>query len=177
MLQAKGHWYTLDELLADESLAAVYSGGKYVTLRLTAGMYHRFHAVHDCVVDGVAYLSGDVRNVNPATIERVPRLYCRNERAVIRSRLAGSGEPVALVAVGAVLVASIRLHFADVCLHLRYRGPNVIPCAAHLRKGEEMGWFEHGSTIIVLVPAGCRLSRRVRERLVLRTGEPLARIR
>jgi phosphatidylserine decarboxylase len=59
-----------------------------------------------------------------------------------------------LVPVAAVLVASIRLHFLDVLLHLRYRGPNVIPCDAPLSKGEEMGWFEHGSTIILLLPAG-----------------------
>ena len=59
-----------------------------------------------------------------------------------------------LVPVAAILVASIRLHFVDVRLHLRYRGPNVIGCNARLVKGEEMGWFEHGSTILVFAPPG-----------------------
>ena len=59
--------------------------------------------------------------------------------------------------VAAVLVASIRLHFLDELLHLRYRGPNVIPCARFRAKGEEMGWFEHGSTIIVFAPRGFAL--------------------
>ena len=62
--------------------------------------------------------------------------------------------------VAAILVASIRLKFLDVRLHLRYRGPNLIPCDAALRKGEEMGWFEHGSTIIVLAPPGISLMPR-----------------
>ena len=59
-----------------------------------------------------------------------------------------------MVAVAAILVASVRLHFLDVVLNLRHRGPNVISCDATLVKGQEMGWFEHGSTIIVLVPDG-----------------------
>ena len=69
---------------------------------------------------------------------------------------------MALVPVAAILVASIRLHFLDVLLHLRYRGPNEIACDAALRKGEEMGWFQHGSTIIVFAPDGLRAGRRHR---------------
>ncbi len=69
---------------------------------------------------------------------------------------------VTLVPVAAILVASIRLHFLDVLLHLKYRGPNVITCDAPFRKGEELGWFQHGSTIIVLAPAGFTLGEGVR---------------
>jgi phosphatidylserine decarboxylase len=78
------------------------------------------------------------------------------------------------VPVAAVLVASIRLHFVDVRLHLRYRGPNVILCDAPLGKGDEMGWFEHGSTILVFAPAGFRLL--VSEGTRIRAGEPLMRL-
>ncbi len=60
--------------------------------------------------------------------------------------------------VAAILVASIRLNFLNVLLHLRYRGPNHIPCSAPLKRGEEMGWFQHGSTIIAFVPPGVRLA-------------------
>ena len=78
--------------------------------------------------------------------------------------------------VAAILVASIRLKFLDVRLHLRYRGPNRIPCDAQLRKGEEMGWFEHGSTIIVFAPQGISLCERLREGGRIRMGQALLRI-
>ena len=154
LLQAKDSTYSLTGLLGgDQALADQFHGGQYLTLRLTSSMYHRFHAPQDCRVEQVTYISGEAYNVNPPTLRRIDRLYCRNERAVLRCRL-GDGAVMGLVPVAAVLVASIRLHFIDVLLHLRYRGPNAIPCDAPMSKGEEMGWFEHGSTIILLLPAG-----------------------
>jgi phosphatidylserine decarboxylase len=80
-----------------------------------------------------------------------------------------------LVPVAAVLVASIRLHFIDTLLHLRYRGPRHMPCDARLRKGEEMGWFEHGSTIIVFAPRGFTLCEGIEDGVRLRAGERLLR--
>jgi phosphatidylserine decarboxylase len=178
LIQAKGFPYTLDDLLADPELVRAYRDGTYVTLRLTSNMYHRFHAPHDCRVEKLTYISGDTWNVNPIALARVEKLFCRNERAVIRCRMSGAGKGgrshlVTLVPVAAVLVASIRLHFADVLLHLRYRGPNVIDCDAQLRKGEEMGWFQHGSTIIVFAPKGFILCAGIRTGRVVRAGEPL----
>jgi phosphatidylserine decarboxylase len=176
LLQAKGRRYSLGELLVDPALAAHYAGGTYVTLRLTAGMYHRFHAPHDCRITQVTYVAGDVWNVNPPTLLRVDRLYCRNERAVIRARLEANDDLVTLVPVAAVLVASIRLEFADVTMHLRYKGPNEIRCATDLKKGEELGWFEHGSTIIVLAPRGYQLAACVHPGTLLRMGQGLMKI-
>ena len=172
VLQAKGFPYPLAELLCDEDLARYYRGGEFATLRLTSSMYHRFHAPYDCRVEQVDYISGDTWNVNPIALKRVERLYCKNERAVIRCRLP-SGALVTLVPVAAILVASIRLKFLDVRLHLKYRGPNRMPCDAALSKGEEMGWFEHGSTIIVLAPAGLELAGKWREGGRIRMGEGL----
>jgi phosphatidylserine decarboxylase len=172
MLQAKGSPYTLTELLADSELARYYEGGQYATLRLTSSMYHRFHAPADCRVQQVNYIAGDAWNVNPIALQRVPKLYCKNERAVIRCRLA-AGAVLTLVPVAAILVASIRLRFLDVLLHLRYPGPNLIPCDAVLQRGEEMGWFEHGSTIIVLAPPGVRLGPGVVEGAAVRMGQAL----
>jgi phosphatidylserine decarboxylase len=174
VLQAKGFLYSLRELLADAQLAQDYEGGQYATLRLTSSMYHRFHAPADCRVEQVNYISGDTWNVNPIALKRVDRLFCKNERAVIRCRLA-SGALLTLVPVAAILVASIRLRFLDVLLHLRYRGPNLIPCDAALRRGEEMGWFEHGSTIIVLAPLGCRLAEGVVQGARVQMGQALLR--
>ncbi len=80
---------------------------------------------------------------------------------------------MALVAVAAVLVASIRLHWLDVRLNLRWKGPNEMPSDHAVRKGEELGWFEHGSTIIVFVPAGFELAPGVAEGARLRMGQAL----
>ena len=173
LLQIKGFPYTLDDLLGRS--ADAYQNGRYVTLRLTSSMYHRFHAPHDCRVELVTYISGDTWNVNPIALKRVERLFCKNERVVVDTRLA-LGQPVTMVAVAAILVASVRLHFLDVVLNLRHRGPNVISCDATLVKGQEMGWFEHGSTIIVLAPNGFTQCEHVYEGRTIRVGEPLLRI-
>ena len=175
VVQAKGFPYTLADLLGDASLAAQYEGGQFVTLRITPTMYHRFHAPHDIDVDHVTYISGDTWNVYTPALKRVERLFCRNERAVLRCRLSESGTPLLLVPVAAILVASIRLHCADVLLHLRYRGANEIPCSARYTKGQEMGWFQHGSTIIVLAPKGFSPSG-LKEGQRIRMGEPLLRL-
>jgi phosphatidylserine decarboxylase len=176
VLQAKGFPYTLKDLLADDELVRSYLNGSYVTLRLSSGMYHRFHAPHDCRVEQVTYISGDTWNVNPIALKRIENLFCKNERAVIRCRLVPTGELITMVPVAAILVASVRLHFLDVLLHLRYRGPNTITCDASLQKGEEMGWFQHGSTMIVFAPEGVALCERLRQGSIIRMGEPLFRL-
>jgi len=175
LLQAKSRTYTLAELLGTAELADTFRDGCYVTLRLTSGMYHRFHAPHDCRVEQVTYFSGEVWNVNPPALARIDKLFCQNERAVLLTRLRASNQQIALVPVAAILVASIRLHFLDVTLHLKYRGPNVMHCDAALRKGEEMGWFEHGSTIIVIAPRGFHLADNIHAGVRIRMGQPLLR--
>ena len=176
VLQIKGFPYRLGDLLTDQDHAAQFRNGCYVTLRLTSAMYHHFHAPHDCRVEAVTYISGDTWNVNPIALKRVERLFCRNERAVIRTRLRRGGHPVALVPVAAILVASIRLNFLDTRRGLREGGPRTIPCAAEVTKGEPMGWFEHGSTIVVFAPQGFALADGVAEGGRIRAGQPLMRL-
>jgi phosphatidylserine decarboxylase len=176
LLQAKGFPYTLQDLLADPALVEAYRDGTYVTLRLTSSMYHRFHAPGDGTIERVTYISGDTWNVNPIALERVERLFCRNERAVIRTRLAGSGHLVTLVPVAAILVASIRLHFLDVTMNMNYRGAAEIDCDARVAKGDELGWFEHGSTIILFTPPGFRLRDDITQGTVIRMGRALMRL-
>jgi phosphatidylserine decarboxylase len=177
LLQAKGFTYTLEGLLRDSELAELYRDGQYVTLRLTSSMYHRFHAPFDCTVTKVTYISGDTWNVNPPALERVVKLFCKNERAVIRARLGSSNDVVTLVPVAAILVASIRLRFLDVLLSMRYHGAAEIPCHASFNKGDEIGWFEHGSTIIVFAPAGFTLCEGVVQGSTIRMGRALMRLR
>jgi phosphatidylserine decarboxylase len=176
LIQAKGFRYTLQDLLIDPELVELYRDGQYATLRLTPTMYHRFHAPFDCIVDKVTYVSGDTWNVNPIALKRISKLFCKNERAVIRARLRPSGIVVTLVPVAAILVASIRLPFLDVLLNTRYRGKTEIPCRARFSKGQEMGWFEHGSTIIVFAPKGVALCGSVRPGAVIRMGSQLMRL-
>jgi phosphatidylserine decarboxylase len=210
VFQIKGFPYRLEDLMGDGDLSEAHRNGRYVTLRLTSSMYHRFHAPHDCRVDQVTYISGDTWNVNPIALKRVERLFCKNERAVLRTRLAAGGHLITRVPVAAILVASIRLPFLDGVRDLRrlahvpekwepvFRqghaplkgteapsrsngtgrtvGRNVIPCSADFAKGEEIGWFQHGSTIVLFAPDGFTLCNQVKEGTVIRMGQPLMRL-
>jgi phosphatidylserine decarboxylase len=176
VIQAKGLTYTLHELLADPALERLYYNGRYVTLRLTSSMYHRFHAPHDCRVVHLDYFSGDTWNTNPIAVNRVEKLYCKNEHAVIQTRLGVGDHVVTLVPVASILVASIRLRFLDVPLHLAYEGPRAVHCDATFRKGEEMGWFELGSTIIVFAPDGFSLADGISQGSTIKMGQPLLQL-
>lgn len=177
LLQAKGFPYTLEDLLGDPELVDRYRNGNYVTLRLRSSFYHRFHAPCDATMDEVIYISGDTWNVNPPTLERIERLYCRNERVVMDLALPAEGEHVSLVAVAAILVASVRLHCLPHDLDLRYRGPNRLPCDASFRKGDEMGYFQQGSTIIVFASRGFVPVAGIAHGVRVRMGQALLRRR
>lgn len=176
VFQAKGFPYRLTDLLGQGARAKTMvdrlRGGSYVTLRLTSSMYHRFHAPGGLSLEHVTYHSGDTWNVNPIALKRIERLFCKNERAVLHLRLT-DGTPLLLVPVAAILVASMRLRAVDVALNAQYRGAHELPCAARYEKGEEMGWFEHGSTILVFAPPGFALCEGQGTGQRIRMGEAL----
>jgi phosphatidylserine decarboxylase len=174
LFQVKGAPYSLLDLLGDPALVDAHRHGRFITLRLTSSMYHRFHAPADCRIEQVSFISGDTWNVNPIALKRIEKLFCKNERAVITTRLP-SGEHLTLVPVAAILVASIRLHFIDVVLNADTRGPTVFPCDVSVRKGDELGFFEHGSTIIVLAPDHFEFCDNVVEGARIFAGQPLLR--
>jgi phosphatidylserine decarboxylase len=174
LFQIKGAPYSLIDLLGDPALVDAHRNGRFITLRLTSSMYHRFHAPYDCRIEQVTFIHGDTWNVNPVTLKRIERLFCKNERAVIQTRLA-TGEALTLVPVAAILVASLRLHCIDRMLNAQTTGPVVFPCQVEVRKGEELGWFEHGSTIIILTPEHFEFCDNVTEQTRIRAGEPLLR--
>ena len=174
LFQIKGAPYSLLDLLGDPRLVEAHRNGRFITLRLMSSMYHRFHAPHDGRIEQVTFISGDTWNVNPIALKRIERLFCKNERAVIQTRMA-SGESLTLVPVAAILVASIRLHCLDLLLNADTRGPTVFPCDVSVRKGDELGWFEHGSTIIVLAPEHFVFCDNVVESATIRAGQPLMR--
>jgi phosphatidylserine decarboxylase len=174
LFQIKGAPYSLLDLLGDPALVEAHRNGRFITLRLTSSMYHRFHAPYDCRIERVTFIHGDTWNVNPIALKRVERLFCKNERAVLQTRLS-TGEALTLVPVAAILVASIRLHFLDVMLNAQTTGPTEFPCDVSVRKGDELGWFEHGSTIIVLAPDHFEFCDNIVEGAPIRAGQPLMR--
>ncbi len=174
LFQIKGAPYSLLDLLGDPALVEAHRNGRFVTLRLTSSMYHRFHAPDDMPIERVTFIHGDTWNVNPIALKRVERLFCKNERAVLQTRLS-TGEALTLVPVAAILVASIRLHFLDRLLNAQTKGPAVFPCDVSVRKGDELGWFEHGSTIIVLAPDHFEFCDDIADGTRIRAGQPLMR--
>ena len=173
LYQAKGFPYSLEDLLIDNSLVERYRNGLYITLRLKSTMYHRFHAPSDCHISEVNYISGDTWNVNPIALKQVERLYCKNERAVIDLQLANPEHHITLVPVAAILVAGIKLHCLPDVLDLRYKGSNHLLCNADFKKGDEMGYFQHGSTIIIFANRQFRINNQVQNGNLIRVGQPL----
>jgi phosphatidylserine decarboxylase len=172
-IQAKGFPYSVKDLLGDDGLVSRHAGGKFVTLRLRACMYHRFHAPFDGRIRRVRYISGDTWNVNPIALKRVEALFCKNERAVLPIELSTPGSYLTLVPVAAILVASIRLHFIPSVLNLRYRGAREISCDERITKGQELGYFENGSTIVMFASEDFKFSENVAEGSTIRVGETI----
>lgn len=175
VFQAKGYPYRLEELFGDPEVVERHRDGTFVTLRLKSSFYHRFHAPCAGRLERVTYISGDTWNVNPIALRRIERLFCRNERAVLELVLPERGPAVTLVAVAAILVATIRIHALGEAFDLRYGGPTRIPCDATFEKGDELGWFENGSTILVFASLGCELASGITEGTLVRVGQPLLR--
>jgi phosphatidylserine decarboxylase len=157
LIQAKGLGYTLRDLLGDAGAATTFEQGTFITLRLQANMYHRFHAPCDGRVRKVTYIAGDTWNVNPIALERVERLFCRNERAVVTFEPDWPSTALAMVPIAAILVGGIRFSFLPTPLTLRHRGQTSFDSDVALPKGKEMGRFEAGSTIVLLVSGPFRL--------------------
>ncbi len=174
-IQAKGFPYRLSELLPDPTLVERHQEGYFCTLRLKASMYHHFHAPVDGSLREVLYVSGDTWNVNPIALKRVERLFCKNERAALAFEQLEPGLEITLVPVAAILVAGIRLHCLPEVLDLQYEGPHRIACHADYRRGDPMGYFQHGSTILVFVRGDVEFADGVRSGERINMGQPLFR--
>lgn len=149
LFQAKGMPYQLDDLIPNPELAARLKGSRYVTIRLKPGFYHRFHAPIAGRIDRVEYIYGDTWNVNPSALKRVQQLYCRNERAALQ--ITGNLASCVLVPIAAVLVASLKVHGIDQTLDLSLGQNTTFHLNTDVLKGQELGYFQQGSTIILFV--------------------------
>lgn len=173
-LQIKGMPYSIAELLGNPELALQFEGYRYITIRITASMYHRFHSPAQAQLLSLKWIAGDCWNVTPITLKRIEKLFCRNHRAVLRMQLP-NGEQFAVVPVAAVLVGAMRMHAIDRVLNqhsMNFTTANFKQSTVAM--GEEMGWFEHGSTVVMLIPSHYTLAPNWIEGSVLRMGQALA---
>lgn len=159
ILQAKGHDYRVLELLGgDTAAAAVYQDGQFATVYLSPKDYHRVHMPLDGRLVAMDFVPGELFSVSDATAQLVPGLFARNERVVCHFQ--GEQGPFVMVLVGAIFVGSM-----ETVWHGEVRAPGrqvtrwdyPEQTAPVLRKGEEMGRFNMGSTVVLLVPPGARL--------------------
>ena len=158
IFQAKGHEYTLESLIAtDVDDAAVFANGIFATLYLAPYNYHRVHAPLDAELVSLHYVPGALFSVNHATVSHIPEVFARNERLVCR--FATEAGPMVLVFVGALNVGSISTPWTGE-IRPRYRGlVEELPveqsgAAATVKLGDLIGWFNMGSTVIVVLPDG-----------------------
>ena len=182
IIQAKGHNYSLQTLLGGkEEDVAPYVGGKFATIYLAPKDYHRIHMPVDGTLRKMIYVPGDLFSVNPLTAQNVPNLFARNERVVaIFDTEIG---PLSMVLVGATIVASIETIWAGTVTPPAGRdvftwtypaeGDNAIT----LKKGEEMGRFKLGSTVILAWGANkAEFLDGQNPETVTRMGTPFAKI-
>ena len=157
LLQAKGHFFSLNDLLAeDKDLTETFKNGEFITTYLSPRDYHRVHIPCDGTLRKMIYVPGDLFSVNPFLAKHVPNLFARNERVIcVFDTEFGT---MVQILVGATITASIGTVWAGVINPPRHNEVKVWTyegeSAVKLSKGQEMGWFQLGSTVINLFQAG-----------------------
>ncbi len=156
MVQAKCHDYTIEALLGgDIEYAKQFHNGQFGVIYLSPRDYHRIHLPMTAQLISMTYVPGDLFAVNPATVKLVPGLFARNERLVLRFQTAQG--PYALVMIGAIFVGSMETvfegkitpHYGSIIKHWDYTHQN-----RHFNKGDEIGRFNMGSTVVLVTPEG-----------------------
>lgn len=155
VLQAKGHYYSLEALLGGDAKAyASFENGSFVTVYLSPKDYHRVHMPFDGKLEKMVFVPGDLFSVNPLTARSVDNLFARNERVVCFFKNEKIGR-FAVVMVGATIVASIETVFAGVVAPSAKREKHVYSYEKDnivLKKGDELGRFLLGSTVVCVFP-------------------------
>ena len=176
ILQAKGHDYSLAALLGDEQRAAPFAGGQFATIYLSPRDYHRIHMPLDGSLREMVHIPGRLFSVSPATTRVIPGLFARNERVI--SLFDTAIGPLAVIKVGAVFVGSIETVWAGVVTppagrivrRWRYEDDDRV----ELARGEEMGRFNMGSTVILLfAPQAMSWSTQLNAETTVRMGQAL----
>jgi phosphatidylserine decarboxylase len=178
IFQAKGQDFSAAELLGDEATAAPYRDGQFITVYLSPRDYHRVHMPMAGTLTETLHVPGRIFSVAPAAVRSIPRLFARNERLVCHFN--GEDGPFAMVLVGALLVSSVSTVWGDL---------EIPPYASKIRKrdyrtngirldrGAEMGRFNMGSTVILLLPeGGPRLDPALKSEQAMRVGRGIGRL-
>jgi phosphatidylserine decarboxylase len=176
LLQAKGHFYSLESLLAcHPEMIKFFKNGSYVTTYLSPKNYHRFHMPCDGVLREMIYVPGSLFSVNKATTESIPNLFARNERVICLFETEFG--PMAQILVGATIVGSIEVPWEGIItppregIMKRWTYGNEIK----LTKGQDMGCFKLGSTVITLFASNAIVfDRHLKVGNIARVGQKLA---
>lgn len=149
LIQAKGHDYTLEALLGgDQPLANAFTNGSFATLYLAPHNYHRIHMPVNGTLEQSIFVPGRLFSVNENTTAVIPRLFARNERLItVFNTEAG---PMAVILVGAMIVGSIQTAWMQEAFRAKQLTKEIISQPITLKKGEELGYFKLGSTVILL---------------------------
>lgn len=179
VFQAKGLDYSLEDLLVtDLQNARGFVDGSYATIYLAPYNYHRVHAPFDGKLVAARYVPGDLFSVNAATVAHVPGLFRRNERLVLHFSTAGG--PAVLIFVGALNVGSISTPWSG---EVRPRKNGVAEtvdldsASRDIKKGDLLGWFNMGSTVIILFPGNiCAWKAELEAGATLKMGEAIGTV-
>ncbi|MCV9878263.1 archaetidylserine decarboxylase [Brenneria izbisi] len=180
LIQAKNHLYSLEALLAGNYIMAeLFRDGLFATIYLSPRDYHRVHMPCDGVLREMIYVPGDLFSVNLLTADNVPNLFARNERVICLFDTEFG--PLAQILVGATIVGSIETIWAGTVtppregIIQRWTYPQAGEGAVMLAKGQEMGRFKLGSTVINLfAPNRVQFAAHLNSLSVTRMGEPFA---
>lgn len=171
LIQAKGIDYSSDKLLGDEEDARRYKGGLYITIYLSPADYHRIHAPASGHVGRATFIPGSRWPVNQSGVEGIQQLFEKNERLITYLDSNEFGR-IAIVKVGAYIIGKIRVSYAENFSLKRYQ--NRVTVERWLTKGDEVGQFEFGSTVILLIePGSYRWSEGVTKGNRLKMGQPI----
>ncbi|MCP4433411.1 MAG: phosphatidylserine decarboxylase [Gammaproteobacteria bacterium] len=173
IFQAKGHLYTTTQLLGgDETMAKMFENGKFATIYLAPHNYHRLHMPTDARLYKMIHVPGRLFSVAPWTVEAIPRIFARNERVVcLFNTRAG---PLAMVLVGAINVAAIETVWSGLItppMGKRVSESDFSHTTKHYKKGDEMGRFNMGSTIILLMGQKVEWLQKLRPGNAVKVGE------
>jgi phosphatidylserine decarboxylase len=175
IFQAKGRDYSLLELLAgDKELEKVFSGGTFATLYLSPRDYHRIHMPTTGTLKHMQYVPGRLFSVAPYTVNHIPGLFARNERCICYFETRQG--PMAMILVGAINVSAIETVWhglitgkAKKVKRFDYSNENIV-----LKRGEEMGRFNLGSTVIILATDQMKIGKNMRAEAEIKLGQCLA---
>ncbi|MDJ0832635.1 MAG: archaetidylserine decarboxylase [Gammaproteobacteria bacterium] len=179
LFQAKGHFYALSDLLGgDELLAKMFSGGRFATIYLAPHDYHRIHMPTDARLKKMIHVPGRLFSVQPWTVREIPNLFARNERLVCL--FATKFGPMAMILVGAINVAAIETVWSGLVTPPRGKQVSEFDYShtqKDFRKGQEMGRFNMGSTVILLTTDKALWAKQLKHGVRVRMGQAIGAFR